>query len=217
MKAWNTVSSQSALFIILVHFWRYRLPGWCVEEGRPTIRNAKWAPGWADLLCKPKSCCSLVLSGGPEWDKKESLSLDIFQSARRYHRARSIYLHSPIVSPCSQIWGFLSIQLTVTWEAQVGWTELKANNRQDKTQRPACPWRACSLAERKPGEPMTRPAALEATAQESPLAATIKVNKNWKVIAYLLFPQLDTFPPQAQSIWRLFCLSTESSYLFDSL
>lgn len=64
---------------------------------------------------------------------------------------------------------------------------------------------------------MTCPAALEATAHESPLAETIKVNKNWKVIAYLLFPQLDTLPPQAQRIWRLFCLTTESFYLFNSL
>lgn len=53
--------------------------------------------------------------------------------------------------------------------------------------------------------------------KESPLAETIKVNKNWKVIAYLLFPQLDTFPAQAQSIWRLFRLTTESFYLFNSL
>lgn len=47
---------------------------------------------------------------------------------------------------------------------------------------------------------MTYPAALEATAQGNPLAETIKANKNRKVIAYLLFPQLDTLPPQARGI-----------------
>lgn len=51
---------------------------------------------------------------------------------------------------------------------------------------------------------MACPAVLEATAEENPSAETVKLNKNWKVIAYLLFPQLDTFPKQVQGIRRLF-------------
>lgn len=71
---------------------------------------------------------------------------------------------------------------------------------------------AHSLAARNPAEPTTCPAACEATAQEN----TVKANKNRKVIAYLLFPRMDTFPKQAPGIWRLFWLTTESFYLLDS-
>lgn len=180
-----------------------------VMEGE---RDAKWAPGRGALLCKTKSCYSLVLSGALEREEKASLSLDSFQSARRDYRGRSVHLPSPIVSPHSQIWDFLSIH-PVEGDARSPSCLPRAESKHQTgwDAEAICPWRASSLAESKPREPTTCPAALEATAQGSPLAETIKVNKNWKVIAYLLFPQLDTFPPQEQGIWRFFCLATKKA------
>lgn len=73
------------------------------------------------------------------------------------------------------------------WEAQVVRLELKANKTLDKTRRPACPWRERSLAERTPGEAVACPATLEAAAQESPLAETMKVNRTERSLPTLCF------------------------------
>lgn len=61
---------------------------------------------------------------------EESFCLDIFQSLRKDYRARSIYLHSPILSPHRS--GASHIQLDVL-KAHL---ELKANNRLANMQRP---------------------------------------------------------------------------------
>lgn len=119
-----------------------------------------------------------------------------------------MYLHSPVVSPCSQTWAFFSIPV----DYDVRSPEVKANNRLDKTRRPACPWRENASRQKENLE--NQWLALLPWKRQHVKAETIKANKNWKVIAYLLFPQLDTFP---QGIWSLFCLTAESFYLFNSL
>lgn len=150
---------------------------WTLTEGEKQHTECQMS-SWMDRLAMQTQV--LLLScyiRRPRVRWEEFFSWDIFQSARR-QRDRSIYMHSPMIFPCSEIKGFFSIKLTVMWEAQVACLELKADNRLDKTQRPVCPQRESSLAERKPGEPVTCPTALEAPVHESPLAETIKVNKN---------------------------------------